>query len=129
MVRRVHIGRSALDALLAYGKMNHPREGILLLRGLVKSGEAFVRELVVPPMALHGEGFSGFQPYLLPIDASIIGVAHTHPSSDPRPSRQDLLSFMGAVGLIAAYPYEGPSDVLAFDHRGQLLPLEIHEEE
>jgi proteasome lid subunit RPN8/RPN11 len=127
MPKRVLIHREVLDSLLAYARMSHPAEAIALLRGSVKKGVVIVRELVIPPGALHGETFSAFQPSLLPLDMSVVGSAHSHPSSDPTPSTQDLLNFVGAIGIIVAYPYEGPSNIMAYDSRGKALEVEVVE--
>ena len=64
--------------------------------------------------------------HMKPMDASIIGSAHSHPSGSYRPSDQDLQFFSryGVVHLIARYPYKSIDDVAAYDGGGQRIPLE-----
>jgi len=127
MPKRVRIYKEVFDSLLAYARMNHPAEAIALLRGSIKKDVVIVKELVIPPGALHGQAFSAFQPSLLPLDMSVVGSAHSHPSSSLMPSHQDLISFIGAIGIIVAYPYQGPSDITAYDSKGKPVEVEIIE--
>jgi len=105
--------------------MAYPREGILLLRGRVRKGVAEVSSVMIPPAAVHGEGFSSFNWFMLPIDLSFIGVAHSHPSGHAVPSQQDLLHLAGRIMLIVGYPYVSSSSIRAYDSTGKELPLEV----
>jgi len=78
--RSVYVRREVIISILEYAAACHPREGILLLRGRIDGKRVFVEEVEVPPLSIHSLGFSSFQPYMLPIDFSIIGTAHSHPS-------------------------------------------------
>ena len=98
-VKSVVIHRQVLDSILSYSKMAFPREGILLLRGKTKKGVVEVDSVVIPPNAVHGQGFSGFNWWMIPIDLSYVGVAHSHPSGHAVPSHQDLLHITGILGL------------------------------
>jgi hypothetical protein len=46
----------------------------LLLRGKKKKDAIKVSDLVIPPLATHGNSFSSFPFHMLPIDFSIIGT-------------------------------------------------------
>jgi proteasome lid subunit RPN8/RPN11 len=94
-VKSVIIHKEVVDSILTYSRSAYPREGILLLRGKSKKGVLEIESLVIPPMATHGEGFSSFSFWMLPIDLSFVGVAHSHPSGHAVPSHQDLLHAMG----------------------------------
>ncbi len=124
-VERVVIQREVVDSLLSYAQMSYPREGILLLRGKVKSGVAEVSSVVIPPAAVHGEGFSSFSWHMLPVDSSFLGVAHSHPSGNAMPSQQDLLHLAGRIMVILGYPYRDSSSLRVYNSKGRELPLEV----
>jgi proteasome lid subunit RPN8/RPN11 len=121
----VYINQSVVDSILSYAKSNHPREGILLLRGRVSGDRAIVEDLVIPPFAIHGEGFSSFPLHSLPFDISVIGVVHSHPSGVLSPSLNDLNNFYGKIMVIAAFPYESDRDIAVFNDRGDLLKHKV----
>ena len=116
--KRLFFKREVVDGLLDYSHSNHPREGILLIRGKVKKDEIVVTQLIIPPLATHGESFSSFPTYMLPLDTSILGVAHSHPSGTVAPSHGDLQNFWGRLMVIIGYPYEDEGDIGVFDREG-----------
>ena len=125
-VQRVLMTKPVVDSLLTYSRLQHPREGILLLRGRKKGKEMVeVESLVIPPNAIHGDGFSSFSWNMLPIDLSFIGVAHSHPSGHAVPSDQDLLHATGRIMVIVGYPYSDESSVRVYDLNGRELPIEL----
>jgi len=124
----VSIKRSVIDSILSYARMNHPREGILLLRGRVKRDKIDVVEVIIPPLSVRGNNFSSFPLYMLPLDLSIIGVAHSHPSGILAPSTVDLNNFYGRIMIIVAYPYRSERDMIVVNGRGEKLNYEIIEE-
>ena len=79
------ISRELLSAILESSRASYPREMILLLRGKVEKNTIKITDFVAPPLAIHGDGFSGFRPSMLPIDFSIIGSVHSHPSGNQKP--------------------------------------------
>ena len=69
-VKSVVVSRAVVDSVLTYSRAAHPREGILMLRGRSKKGVLRVESVAIPPMATHGEGFSSFNWFMVPIDLS-----------------------------------------------------------
>ena len=126
-VKRVVVRREVVDSILTYSKAAHPREGILLLRGSSKKGILHIDSVAIPPLATHGQGFSSFNWYMVPVDLSFVGVAHSHPSGHAVPSHQDMLHMMGRVMMIAGFPYEDKSCLKVYDSKGNPLPYEIEE--
>jgi proteasome lid subunit RPN8/RPN11 len=126
-VKRVVVRREVVDSILTYSKAAHPREGILLLRGSSKKGVLRIDSVAIPPLATHGQGFSSFNWYMVPVDLSFVGVAHSHPSGHAVPSHQDMLHMMGRVMMIAGFPYEDASCLKVYDSRGNPLSYEIDE--
>ena len=49
--RKISLTSDARDGILSFCKMNHPNEGILILRGKSKRGDVFIDELVIPPFS------------------------------------------------------------------------------
>ncbi|TLY01931.1 MAG: peptidase, partial [Thaumarchaeota archaeon] len=71
------------------------------------------------------EGFSSFSWFMLPVDSSFLGVAHSHPSGNATPSEQDLLHLAGRIMVILGYPYGDSSSLRVYDSRGRELPFEV----
>jgi len=65
---------------------------------------------------------------MLPLDFSIVGTAHSHPSGVLMPSTSDLNNFYGRIMIIVAYPYKSEADLIVIDRRGERLNYELIEE-
>ena len=122
--RKISLTSDARDGILSFCKMNHPNEGILILRGKSKRGDVFIDELVIPPFSETGADFAGFPHNPLPLDLSYDGIVHSHPSGSAKPSLTDLDNFFGLVSIIVQSPYED-DDIFAWDSDGRELPLVI----
>lgn len=122
---QVLIKRSVVESILSYAKMCHPREGILLLRGKAAGDTIRVEEVLIPPLSVRGSGFSSFPLQMLPIDFSIIGVAHSHPSGILAPSTADLNNFFGRIMIIVAFPYASEKDMIVIDGKGRRMDYKI----
>ena len=122
--RNISLTKDARDGILSFCKMNHPNEGILILRGKSKRGDVFIDELVIPPFSETGADFAGFPHNPLPLDLSYVGIVHSHPSGSAKPSLTDLDNFFGLVSIIVQSPYEN-DDIFAWDSDGRELPLVI----
>jgi proteasome lid subunit RPN8/RPN11 len=121
---RVKFPLKLLKNVRELAKNNHPNEIILLLRGKKESEDIIVENLLVPPMGVGGRGFANFPPHMLPIDFSIIGTIHSHPSGRLTPSTRDLHSMYGRVMLIIGFPYKC-SSISAFTKNGEQIPVKI----
>ncbi|MEE2601040.1 MAG: Mov34/MPN/PAD-1 family protein [Thermoproteota archaeon] len=122
--RKVSITQETRDGILSFCKMNHPDEGILILRGKSKRGNVFIDALVIPPFSETGADFAGFPNNPLPLDLSYVGIVHSHPSGSAEPSLTDLDNFFGLVSLIVKSPYED-DDIFAWDSQGNEIPLVV----
>jgi len=129
MIRLVRFKKSVADSILSYAITAYPREGILLLRGKVGKGEILINNVLIPPLATHGRGFSGFPSIMLPMDLTLMGISHSHPSGSLQPSNQDLNHFYGRIMVITAYPFRSYGDIGVFNSHGDRLPHEIVPEE
>jgi len=123
--RSVSVSRSVMESILDYARACHPKEGILLLKGKVGKDRIVVNEVEVPPLSVHGYEFSNFPLHMLPMDFSVVGTAHSHPSGVLRPSIMDLNNFYGRIMIIAAYPYGSEQNMAIFDSEGNSIKYEI----
>lgn len=121
----VFVERETMSHILNNAMAVHPREMILLLRGKTRKNQTTITELIVPPLATHGIGFSGFQPYMLPMDFSLVGTVHSHPSGVAKPSLADLHHSFGRIIMIVAFPYNDQGNIAVYNHSGEKLTLRI----
>ena len=124
-VQKVIFDKAVVDSLFSYSAMAYPREGILLLRGKSKKGVVEVTGVVIPPGAAHGAAFSSFSWWMIPIDLSYLGVAHSHPSGNHSPSHEDLLHASGRIMVIMGYPYATVDNLGVYDREGNRVPFEV----
>jgi proteasome lid subunit RPN8/RPN11 len=125
-IRFVEISLSLLNSILESARATYPRETILLLRGTTKEDRLEISDLVIPPLATYGSGFSSFPSHMLPVDFSLIGIAHSHPSGVTRPSVEDLNRAIGKTLMIVGYPFK-VENVAAFSRSGEEICLRITE--
>jgi proteasome lid subunit RPN8/RPN11 len=125
----VSISEDLLRTILEGAKRLHPRETILLLRGKKTKTMISVSDVVVPPLATYGHGFAGMRIHMLPIDFSIVGSLHSHPSGNVKPSPGDLNHFFGKILVIVGYPYENETNMVAYNRDGEKLALQIADRE
>jgi len=62
---------------------------------------------------------------MLPVDFSLIGTVHSHPSGNISPSNVDLNYFFGRILMIVGYPFESESCIAVYDSNGNKIKLEI----
>jgi len=125
MTKQIKIKLNVIDSMLTYAFSSHPRESILLLRGKIKKNTIEIESVMIPPLSIHGESFSSFPMHMLPLDSSIIGTAHSHPSGLVKPSLEDLLNCYGMVMAIVGYPYQYERDIKMFNKEGDELSFII----
>ena len=125
MIRIVKLEESVANSILTSALDVYPNEAILLLRGKLANNEILVNDILIPPLATHGRGFSNFPRFMLPMDLSIVGVSHSHPSGVLRPSIHDLNHFYGRIMVITAHPFKSYSDIGSFNSNGDRLSQEV----
>ena len=120
----VVIERGLLQELLEFALERHPQEAILLLRGETKKGIITVTDYLFPPYATTNSVSASYPIHMLPIDFSIVGTAHSHPSGTLQLSPTDMNNMYGRISLLFAYPY-GEKDVAAFNKQAERLLLTV----
>jgi proteasome lid subunit RPN8/RPN11 len=121
----VTIPREILVMVFESARTLHPKETIFLLRGKATKNSVNISELLIPPAATYGRGFSTIPMHMLPMDFSIVGTIHSHPSGNLAPSSGDLNHSMGKVIIIVAFPYQGEENVAAYNRDGKKLNLQV----
>jgi proteasome lid subunit RPN8/RPN11 len=124
----VSMGQELLDSIFESARRLYPRETILLLRGKKVKDITVVVDLLVPPLATYGHGFANYQLHLLPMDFSLVGTVHSHPSGNNTPSDVDFNHFFGRILMIVGYPYASERDVAVYNSHGEKLPLQVTKE-
>jgi len=86
-----------------------------------------ITDLLVPPLANYGRGFAEIQLHRLPMDFSIVGTVHSHPSGNLSPSSTDLNHFVGTILMIVAYPFEDEKNLAVYARNGERVALQTTE--
>jgi proteasome lid subunit RPN8/RPN11 len=112
--------------IIESSKSNYPQEFGALLR-VDRIDKNMIIEVVLLPGTISGDSHAIFHLYMLPIDYSIIGTVHSHPSSIARPSEADLDLFghFGKIHLIVGVTPYGTVSWKAYDYTGHEVIVEI----
>ena len=124
----VSISAELLDSIFEGAKRLYPKETFLLLRGKKSRNEVRVSDLVVPPLAVYGYGFAHLPFHMLPMDFSIVGTVHSHPSGNINPSNVDINHFFGRVLMIVGFPFASEENVAVYDSKGEKLQFQVTDE-
>ena len=102
-------------------KAQYPNEFSAMLR----AKDGVITELIIVP-AISGNTHAIMFTHMLPVDFSIVGTIHSHPSPYPIPSEADLSFFSsrGQVHIIVAAPFDETS-YKCYDRDGKLLDLKV----
>ena len=116
------IDSELMEFILEASRSTHPKEFSAVLR--VEKG--LITEILPLPGTLSGNSSSILQLHMLPIDRSVAGVVHSHPSPNFNPSEADkrLFSKFGYIHIICAYPYTMRSWA-AYNSWGERVALEV----
>ena len=116
------IRKETLRLLLESARGSLPNE----FAGILRAYEGVITEVLVLPGTEQGARAALFQFSMLPIDPSVVGTAHSHPSGNYWPSGADLELFdrFGRVHIICSYPF-GLNDWQAYDGRGRARRLDV----
>lgn len=116
------IKRATLRMVLEASKETYPNEFSATLR----AKDGIIDEIILLPGTLQGETSAILQLHMLPIDYTVVGSVHSHPSGVIVPSDADLQLFekFGRVHIIVGQPFDMGS-WRAFDFRGAEVDLEV----
>ncbi len=120
----IRVERGLLEEMLAFAKDCHPQEAILLLRGEAKKEAITLSDYLFPPYARTDSVSASYPIYMLPIDFSIMGTLHSHPSGSVEASAVDMSNMYGRFSMITAHPY-GLGDVAAYNKQGERIMIRV----
>ena len=124
----VSMSTELLNSIFEGAKRLYPKETFLLLRGEKNKNAICVSDLVVPPLAVYGHCFANFPFHMLPMDFSIVGTVHSHPSGNLTPSDVDVNHFFGRILMIVGFPFVNTQNVAVYNSKGEELRLKVTEE-
>ena len=118
----IGIRKGALDLIFAAAKDTYPRE----FMGMMRAQSGVIEEILILPGTTSGDSHAIFHRHMMPIDYSVVGTVHSHPSTAYRPSNADLLLFQryGRVHIISARPYSMKT-WRAYDMHGKERELKV----
>jgi proteasome lid subunit RPN8/RPN11 len=120
------ITRQCLTLIFESSKSNYPQEFGALLR-VDRVDKNTIIEVVLLPGTISGDSHAIFHLHMLPVDYSVVGTVHSHPSSIARPSDADLDLFnhFGRIHIIVGVSAFGDVTWKAYDYMGHMAPMEI----
>ena len=116
------IKKATLNMAMEVAKDTYPKEFAAMMRAM----DGVITELLFLPGTIGADRSATIPLYMKPIDFSIVGSLHSHPSPYPIPSKADLAMFSrtGDVHIIVAYPYTMDS-WKAYNRDGKEIELEV----
>jgi len=116
------IKRETIEMILEASRDVHPNEFGAILR----AEEGVITEIMLLPGTISGSRSAIFQLHMLPIDFTVVGTVHSHPSGAISPSGADMAFFQkfGYIHIITGVPFNKDS-WRAFDLYGEPISLEV----
>ena len=116
------IEEDVLDMINEAAKDTYPNEFLATLR----AEKGVVTEILLLPGTLSGERSGTFHLNMLPIDLSVVGTVHSHPSFSNMPSEADISLFgrFGNTHIITCIPFDKGS-WKAYNYNGEEVELEV----
>ena len=120
----VLVERGLLGEMLMFAKERHPKEAVLMLRGKVSKESITITDYLFPPYATTNSVSASYPIHMLPIDFSIVGTAHSHPSGSLQLSTQDMNNIYGRISVVMGFPYE-IEDVAAYNKQAENVIITV----
>jgi proteasome lid subunit RPN8/RPN11 len=122
----IKLYKSVLEGIQALAEDNHPNEVVVLLRGKRELQDIIITEYLIPPFGFGSRKSASFPAYLLPMDFTLIGTSHSHPSGNVKPSTGDSHNFFGRIMMILGPPYN-QQNLAIYNKQGESMSFEILE--
>ncbi|MBU7028401.1 MAG: Mov34/MPN/PAD-1 family protein [Theionarchaea archaeon] len=122
LLMEVHIESETLQFVLHVCRSTYPNE----FAGFLREEKGVITEILLAPGTLFGRGGSVVNTWMLPIDSSICGTVHSHPSPNVAPSDIDLrfFSVYGKYHAIVGFPYTEKS-IQFYDRQGNRVDYKV----
>ncbi|DAC72227.1 MAG TPA: hypothetical protein DSN98_06320 [Thermoplasmata archaeon] len=120
------ITKKCLELIFESSKSNYPQEFGALLR-VDRVNKNTIIEVVLLPGTISGDSHAIFHLYMLPVDYSVVGTVHSHPSAIARPSEADLDLFghFGRIHIIVGVTHFGDVSWRTYDYKGSEVLVEV----
>ena len=117
------IKKETLEMIIHAAKNTYPKEFIGLLGSRLENN--VIDELILTHSE-YGDSTSSIYMDSKPVDNSIIGSVHSHPTNSNNPSDEDIHSFpkFGKIHLIISYPFN-INAIKMFDSKGKLVEFKV----
>jgi len=118
------IKRDVLELIMAAARDNYPNEW----SGQLRARNGIIHEITMLPGTMVGRDSALVNLWMMPIDYTVVGSVHSHPSGNFHPSGADREFFQkfGSIHIIAGRPYN-LSSWQAYDHNGEPVELRMVE--
>lgn len=122
MISLWKIKKEVLQLIMESSKSSYPNEFGAFLR----AKHNVIYEIILLPGTISGGRSVLYNLLMKPIDFTIVGSVHSHPSGVPLPSQADLDMFSrtGDVHIIVAYPFT-LSSWKAYNRMGEEIEVKI----
>lgn len=116
------IEREVIEMINESAKGTYPNEFVATLR----AEKGVITEVLLLPGTLQGSRSGTLMLHMKPIDLSVVGTVHSHPSYSNHPSEADVSLFgrFGNTHIITCLPFDMGS-WRAYDYAGRELELEV----
>ena len=116
------IEEEVLDLIQHAARAAHPNE----FAGVLRAEEGIITAVLLVPGTVQGARHAILRINELPIDRSVVGVVHSHPSNSARPSRADINLFghYGHTHIIIHQPYTMET-WRTWNHKGEPVRLKV----
>ncbi|MBM4237791.1 MAG: hypothetical protein FJ151_04825 [Euryarchaeota archaeon] len=116
------IDREVLDTINEASRSSFPMEFLATLR----AEKGVITEILLLPGTISREYSGEFRLHMLPIDLSVVGTVHSHPSFSNEPSEADVALFgrFGSTHIITCAPFDMGS-WKAYNFKGEEVELEV----
>lgn len=116
------IKKEVMNLICEAAKDTYPNEFAAFLRMKYN----IVYEIVMLPGTISGSRSATYQLHMKPIDFTIVGTVHSHPSGVTLPSDADLdlFSKTGKLHIIVGFPFD-LTNFSAYDRYGKQIEVEL----
>jgi proteasome lid subunit RPN8/RPN11 len=116
------IKKEVMKLICEASKDSYPNEFAAFLRMKYD----IVYEIILLPGTISGSRSATYKLHMKPIDFTIVGTVHSHPSGVTIPSEEDLNLFSktGKLHLIVGYPF-GLTNFSAYDRNGNRIEVKL----
>ena len=124
-IQRVEsITAPTIELIMEASKTSLPNE----FAGFLRAEKGTIEEVLLLPGTFSGDRSALLRLHMLPIDFTVVGTVHSHPSGDGFPSGADVHLFdrFGYVHIISYYPFQ-KTNWRAFDLQGKEIALKVVE--